>query len=115
MRIQERILSVEEHDSPTLYGETVYSRLRLKGKWLTDAGFKPNDKVHVFVRNGELVIKKIESDVGLNHTYELQPNAFRLISIRNLYLSRRNNARKRNTNLNQCTNQRPFKRHVGQL
>lgn len=33
-----------------------YSLIRLKGKWLTSAGFKPGQKVSVQVEQGRLII-----------------------------------------------------------
>lgn len=53
-----RILKVEEHFSPSTYGETVYSRIRLKGKWLLNAGFAPDNYVSVTVKNEEIIIRK---------------------------------------------------------
>lgn len=60
MKIKERVLKVEAHYSPRPCGESVYSRIRLKGKWLEDAGFEPDDRVTVSViNNGEIQIKKV--------------------------------------------------------
>ena len=37
----------------------VYSELRLKGKWLTDAGFPPRSKIQIDVNENTLVIRPI--------------------------------------------------------
>ena len=36
--------------------ENAHSEIRLKGKWLMDAGFFPGDTVHVIVEDNKLII-----------------------------------------------------------
>ena len=37
----------------------VYSELRLKGKWLTDAGFLPRSKIQIDVNKKVLIIRPV--------------------------------------------------------
>ena len=37
----------------------IYSEFRLKGKWLTDAGFNPRSKVQINVSEKTLIIRSI--------------------------------------------------------
>ncbi len=37
----------------------IYSELRLKGKWLTDAGFRPRSKVQIEVKRKSLIIRPV--------------------------------------------------------
>ena len=39
-------------------GATMPTQIRLKGKWLEEAGFKPGDYVSVNIGHGELIIKR---------------------------------------------------------
>lgn len=38
----------------------IYSELRLKGKWLTDAGFYPRSKVQIQINQKSLVIQPVD-------------------------------------------------------
>ncbi len=38
----------------------IFSRIRLEGKWLKDAGFNPNQRVNVEVKDGQLIITVIQ-------------------------------------------------------
>ena len=53
-----RRLRVEEHCYRRAYSVGRASRIRLKGKWLEQAGFSPGDRVDVRVNQGKLVITK---------------------------------------------------------
>ena len=37
---------------------TMPTQIRLKGKWLEQAGFKPNDHVSVLIEDGKLTIQR---------------------------------------------------------
>ena len=39
----------------------VFSKIRLQGKWLTELGFKPGDKINVITENNRLVIERSAS------------------------------------------------------
>lgn len=54
-----RKLTVEHH-SVGDHKNPVKTQLRLKGRWLADAGFRPGDKVEVRVDAGVLVVEKIK-------------------------------------------------------
>ena len=62
MKVKERILKVEEHYSEREYSSVVMtSRIRLKGKWLESAGFKPGDKARITeLSSGKLLVKREE-------------------------------------------------------
>lgn len=61
MKIEEHILKVEEHYVASAYKEKVFSRIRLKGKWLMEAGFEPDDRVLVSVLDeGKIVLTKTD-------------------------------------------------------
>ena len=55
-----RTFTVQEVIIVDSYPRRIYSELRLKGKWLTDAGFSPRSKVHIEVSPKSLVIQTIE-------------------------------------------------------
>lgn len=37
-------------------GQKPFSKLRLKGKWLTEAGFPPESQVNIIVESGKIII-----------------------------------------------------------
>ena len=41
--------------------QTVYSKLRLKGKWLTQMGFVPGERVIVLIEKNRLIIERRQS------------------------------------------------------
>ena len=52
-----RTLTIEEGLRLLKWGKkSRYSLIRVKGKWLTSAGFKPGQKVRVEVEQGRLII-----------------------------------------------------------
>ena len=57
-----RLIKVEEHWYNDGVRDHVYSRIRLKGRWLRDAGFEPGTRVKVKVETGQLVIERIENE-----------------------------------------------------
>jgi len=42
-------------------GMSIPTQIRLKGKWLEEAGFKPNDYVSVNIEQGKLTIQREEN------------------------------------------------------
>lgn len=45
-------------------GGVLDPQLRLRGRWLKEAGFAPGTETEIEVRDGELVIKKKEGEDG---------------------------------------------------
>jgi len=56
--MNKRNLKVEEHTFKNMYSAGTGARIRLKGKWLEEAGFSPGDRVTVKVEQKKLVIEK---------------------------------------------------------
>jgi hypothetical protein len=57
---KDRFLKVEEHYSQRRWSEVVTPQLRLKGMWLEDYGFKPDDRAKItYLKDGKLLIERI--------------------------------------------------------
>lgn len=57
---KDRFLRVEEHFSQRRWSEVVTSQLRLKGMWLEDYGFKPDDRAKItYLNDGKLLVERI--------------------------------------------------------
>jgi len=56
--MNDRNLLVEEHYYKTTWKEKKAAKIRLKGKWLEEAGFYPGDRVDVKVDNQRILITK---------------------------------------------------------
>ena len=61
--MKNRELTIEKLVNPSFSFKkaTIFSLLRLKGKWLLDSGFVPGDKVTVKVETNRLIIERRES------------------------------------------------------
>jgi len=55
-----RTFTVQEVSFVNSYPRRIYSELRLRGKWLTDAGFIPRGKVKIEISQKSLVIQSID-------------------------------------------------------
>ena len=58
--MKKRELTIEKLVNPgfSFKKQTIYSKLRLKGKWLTQMGFVPGEKVIVLAEKNRLIIER---------------------------------------------------------
>jgi toxic protein SymE len=54
--VSARSLACETAYIPVRQGTTTVPRMRLKGKWLEDAGFEPNSRVCILMQHRQLII-----------------------------------------------------------
>jgi hypothetical protein len=61
MFVEDRKVIISSHFRQNRFSDVKVPMLRLSGNWLTDAGFKVGEYVHVqVIPGGNLVIKKME-------------------------------------------------------
>jgi len=56
--MENRLIKIEPFNYRSSWNKDKASSIRLKGRWLTDAGFKPGSHVSVTVKPNQLVITK---------------------------------------------------------
>jgi len=54
-----RTFTVQEVSIVDSRPRRVYSELRIRGKWLTDAGFPPRSKIQIDVNEKSLIIRPV--------------------------------------------------------
>lgn len=58
-----RKLTIEKLVKPSFSYQSIkiFSQIRLKGKWLTEMGFIPGEKVNVMIEKNRLIIERSQS------------------------------------------------------
>jgi len=61
--MQMRKLTIEKLVNPSFSYKPIkiFSQIRLKGKWLTEMGFIPGEKVNVMIEKNRLIIERSQS------------------------------------------------------